>query len=733
MARVRLLLLVALALLAGGWSQAQPSGAQEPLRVLFVGNSLTATNDLPALVARLARAFGPREIQYRTIAPGGTSIEDHWNAGEVPAELETGKWDVVVMQQGPSALPESQANLIEWATRMSEHAREHGVRPALLTVWPESYRRYATAAVIASYANAAKAANAELYPAGVAWRAAWRRQAEPAPLRPGRLPSERARHVPGRDRRARGPDGGRADRPARRAPPPGQAVDLHCTCEAPARRGRRGPGDRTVTLDTLGWAIGPEQNLSSLFASSLPPVGTSSRDNGNEGRKHPQALGIAVLVPVIVLAWSVAGGAAVAVAPTATTGPVTSVGPTTATVTGSVNPNGLATTWYVDYGTSTSYGSKTSNANAGSGTANTAVSANLTGLTPGATYHYRVVATNSSGTTRGADGIFTTSAAPVAVTGSATSVTVTSATLNGTVDPNSRATSWYFEYGTSTSYGSKTAAKSAGAGTSTMNVSAPVSGLTRGRLYHYRLVATSDAGTSRGADQTFSTSTAPTVVTGSASSIGLTSAKLNGTVTPNGQATSWYFEYGTSTSYGTKTAVKSAGSGTSTVKVAASLTRLRATTTYHYRLVATNASGTSVGGDQSFSTALPPAVATGAAQDVGSDDRDAVRLGRPERARDDLVVRVRHVDGLRVADVAAEAPAPAIGAQERDRSALEPHTGDHVPLSARREERCGNEPGSRCRVHDGRRDAHRAGAPRRLRPWHPAGGDRPDQAGRRSP
>jgi len=175
MARVRLLLLVALALLAGGWSQAQPSGAQEPLRVLFVGNSLTATNDLPALVARLARAFGPREIQYKTIAPGGTSIEDHWNAGVVPAELETGKWDVVVMQQGPSALPESQANLIEWATRMSKHAREHGVRPALLTVWPESYRRYATAAVIASYANAAKAANAELYPAGVAWRAAWRR------------------------------------------------------------------------------------------------------------------------------------------------------------------------------------------------------------------------------------------------------------------------------------------------------------------------------------------------------------------------------------------------------------------------------------------------------------------------------------------------------------------------------------------------------------------------------
>ena len=133
-------------------------------------------------------------------------------------------------------------------------------------------------------------------------------------------------------------------------------------------------------------------------------------------------------------------GSAAAAAPSAITGPVTSVGPTTATATGTVNPGGQATTWYVEYGTSTSYGTKTANVSAGSGTANTAVSASLTGLTAGTTYHYRVVATNSAGTDQGADGIFTTSAGPVAVTGSATSVTTTTATLNGTVDPNGRAT-----------------------------------------------------------------------------------------------------------------------------------------------------------------------------------------------------------------------------------------------------------------------------------------------------
>jgi hypothetical protein len=168
------LLLVLLALVIAGCAQAPRGDGDEPLRVLFVGNSLTHTNDLPAVVATLARGLGT-EIEYETIAPGGMSLEDHWNAGRVPAEIATGTWDAVVMQQGPSALPESQVNLREWAERLAELAREHGARPALLTVWPEGYRVDALGDVIVSYANAAKAARAELYPAGVAWQSAWSR------------------------------------------------------------------------------------------------------------------------------------------------------------------------------------------------------------------------------------------------------------------------------------------------------------------------------------------------------------------------------------------------------------------------------------------------------------------------------------------------------------------------------------------------------------------------------
>jgi hypothetical protein len=294
--------------------------------------------------------------------------------------------------------------------------------------------------------------------------------------------------------------------------------------------------------------------------------------------------------------------------PSATTGPVSSVGPTTATVTGTVNPNGTATTWHVEDGTSTGYGSATRSQNAGSATAGVPVSAPLTGLKAGTTYHYRVVATSSAGTTRGADGILTTSAAPQVVTGTATNVTPGSATLNGTVDPSGRATTWFFEYGTSTGYG-----------TGAVSVSAAISGLTTGRTYHYRLSATSDAGTSHGSDQTFVASSAPAATTRSASGIGDNNATLNASVNPNGVATTVYFELGTSTGYGSKSSSRSVGSGRSTQNVSIGVGGLAMSTVYHVRVVAVNAVGTATGADVTFTTTGRPFVSTGAVSGVTSN------------------------------------------------------------------------------------------------------------------
>ncbi len=164
---------VVIAVAALAVPSAAPAPGPSSLRVLFVGNSLTAVNDLPAYVTALAAARG-RTLDTKTIAPGGYSLEDHWNAGTAPTELATGNWDWVVMQQGPSALRESEDNLKVWAKRFADAAREAGTTPALLTVWPESYRRPQLETVMGSYRRSAKVAGAVLVPGGDAWWAAWK-------------------------------------------------------------------------------------------------------------------------------------------------------------------------------------------------------------------------------------------------------------------------------------------------------------------------------------------------------------------------------------------------------------------------------------------------------------------------------------------------------------------------------------------------------------------------------
>lgn len=331
------------------------------------------------------------------------------------------------------------------------------------------------------------------------------------------------------------------------------------------------------------------------------------------GRRALLAVAVAAALAFVL------GGTAHAAMPTATTGPATAIGSSIATVTGTVVPGGQATTWYVQYGTSTAYGSQTAKGNAGSGTVAVNITSTLADLKAGATYHYRVVATNGAGTAHGSDAVFTTLVPPGATTGAATAVGTTSATLNGTVDPNSRDTTFYFEYGTSTSYGTKTAEKSAGSGASPQNEAVAISKLQVGKTYHFRIVAKSDAGTTTGADATFTTSSAPSAVTADASPIAVTTATLRGQVNPDGLSTTWWFEYGTSTAYGTKTASHSAGSGTTARAVSSGITRLKAGTTYHFRLVAQNSGGRVFGLDKAFTTVGPPAAVTGAAQGVGPD------------------------------------------------------------------------------------------------------------------
>ena len=180
---------------------------------------------------------------------------------------------------------------------------------------------------------------------------------------------------------------------------------------------------------------------------------------------------------------------------------------------------------------------------------------------------------------------------PAVTTVAATSVTSNSAQLNGTVNPNGAATAYYFEYGT-TSYGTRTSSMSAGSGTTATSVSATLSGVTPGTLYHYRVVAKNTAGTSPGSDMTFTTRALPKVVTLPATNLQATSVQLNGTVNPNGTVATCYFEYGKTTDYGFLWRASKPCTGVSTISVSALISGLSPGSPYHYRLVATNGSDT---------------------------------------------------------------------------------------------------------------------------------------------
>ena len=203
-----------------------------------------------------------------------------------------------------------------------------------------------------------------------------------------------------------------------------------------------------------------------------------------------------------------------------------------------------------------------------------------------------------------------TSELPASTTGPASSVTASSAQLGGSVNPNGSATTYSFQYGATTAYGSQTAAVSAGSGTSPVAASATLTGLAADTTYHYRLVATSAGGPADGNDATFTTARAlPGVATGPAAGVTGTSAVLNATVNPEGRATNYEFQYGSSGSYGLQTAAASAGSGTGAVPVKATITGLAPGSTYHFRAIATNPDGTGTGADAVFKTgAQAPAV-----------------------------------------------------------------------------------------------------------------------------
>jgi len=310
------------------------------------------------------------------------------------------------------------------------------------------------------------------------------------------------------------------------------------------------------------------------------------------------------------------GGGGTGSAPSVQTLSATGLSQNAATLNGAINPNGASTYYWFEYGTTQGLGQTTAAQSLGAGTTSQNIAGYISGLAQNTTYYFRAAGQNSYGTNRGAILSFTTTSggggtgsAPTVLTNPATSISQTSATLNGQVNPNGTNTSYWFEYGTTQSLGQSTSMQSIGSGTSLVSINKYLSGLTQNTTYYFRAVAQNSYGTVQGSILSFVTNQgggsqgdAPYVQTYNATDINEYSATLRGSVDPNGFQTSYWFEYGTSYSLGQSTNMQSVGSGTYATDVSRYVSGLMRDETYYFRIVGQNSYGTSYGSILSFRT-----------------------------------------------------------------------------------------------------------------------------------
>lgn len=379
-------------------------------------------------------------------------------------------------------------------------------------------------------------------------------------------------------------------------------------------------GSSADMIDYVSWG-GDSNNRDSVAAGKVPPIWANatfvpvSAADITAGRSIQLGAGLAGNTNTdYSLATPTIGVNQVTPAPVVTTGSASGIAATSATLSGTVNAKDASTTVTFQYGETLSYGTTVAaTPSPVTGSTDTAVSAALSGLVPGTTYNFRVVGTSANGTTLGANQTFTTPGPPNVVTGGTSGVTNTGVTLLGTVTANGADATVTFEYGETTSYGTSIAATpSPVTGSGSTAVSAIIAGsLTPGTTYHYRVVAANTSGTTQGAGQTFTTASPPVAVTGAASGVTSSSATIAGTVTANFNSATVTIEYGETTAYGSSvTASPSPVNGGTATAVSAFLSGLAPSTTYHYRVVATNAYGTDTGDDATFTTTEVPVITT---------------------------------------------------------------------------------------------------------------------------
>lgn len=139
------------------------------VRILFVGNSLTYTNNLPALVVSIGNAQG-KSVYSETLANPNYAIEDHWNDGKMQKLICEGDFDFVVIQQGPSSQADGRQMLFEYGQRIKNICLSRGTELAFFMVWPAKANYHMFDGVIKNYTDAATETNSILCAVGAEFK-----------------------------------------------------------------------------------------------------------------------------------------------------------------------------------------------------------------------------------------------------------------------------------------------------------------------------------------------------------------------------------------------------------------------------------------------------------------------------------------------------------------------------------------------------------------------------------
>jgi hypothetical protein len=150
-----------------------------PKKILFIGNSFTARNDLPGLIAQLAAAHG-KTFEHRLISAGGASLRRHWNTGEAQKAIESGQFDHVVLQE-QSTLPVKNAKRMHESVRLFDQViKAAGARKVLYTTWARLNAPESQQVITDAYTSIGRELGAMVVPVGVAWQSFLSQHDKPA-------------------------------------------------------------------------------------------------------------------------------------------------------------------------------------------------------------------------------------------------------------------------------------------------------------------------------------------------------------------------------------------------------------------------------------------------------------------------------------------------------------------------------------------------------------------------